>query len=394
MAMGRLRVIIGPPCSGKSTYVAENRAPDEVVIDLDLLAQALGSEIEHGSDGDIRSAAIAARHGAIDRVIEESLSAWVTHCNPSDEQIAAYEDAGAELIYMDTDLETCLARAEADGRPPIDFALIREWFDEHGDEEEKDEQRSSQVPQGAILLRKEAEMPYRPQEREYRTFAASNFRALENNEDDKPSYRVRGYFTTFNDEYLLYARSKYWPAEFEQIDPHAFDDCDMSDVIFQFDHQGMVLSRQRNNTLTLGIDDHGAWCEAFLGGCEQGRNLFEAIQNGLVDEMSFAFAIYSGEDGEGYTTFKDEEGDYHTTITRISKCFDVSAVSIPANPGTEIDEMRKRSYLAATIEADRKKAEEDALAEEEQRAADSAAIRRRKAKALELKGIQHGYTPE
>jgi hypothetical protein len=42
----------------------------------------------------------------------------------------------------------------------------------------------------------------------------------------------------------------------------------------------------------------------------------------------------------------------------------VSAVGIPANPGTEIDEVRKRSYLAATIEADRK-AEEQRKADEE-----------------------------
>ena len=43
----------------------------------------------------------------------------------------------------------------------------------------------------------------------------------------------------------------------------------------------------------------------------------------------------------------------------------MSAVGIPANPGTEIDEVRKRSYLASTIEADRKAEEERAKAEEE-----------------------------
>ena len=74
--------------------------------------------------------------------------------------------------------------------------------------------------------------------------------------------------------------------------------------------------------------------------------------------MSFGFIIASDEESEGYTSFKDEEGDYHTTITRIAKVYDCSAVTFGANPTTDIEEMRKRSYLAATIEAERRKAAE------------------------------------
>lgn len=216
-------------------------------------------------------------------------------------------------------------------------------------------------------------MPYKPSERQYRSFAASNFRPVEreaaldadgNEVAQEPTYKVRGYFTTFNDEYVLYERTKYWPAEYEQIDPGALDECDMSDVIMQYDHQGPVLARQRNKSLVIGTDSHGAWCEADLSGCQQARDLFESIQNGLVVEMSFGFVIDSDEERDGYTTFKDENGDYHTTIMRIKRIYDVSAVGIPANPGTEIDEVRKRSYLAATIEADRKALEEQRKAEE------------------------------
>lgn len=217
-------------------------------------------------------------------------------------------------------------------------------------------------------------MPYKPSERQYRSFAASNFQpvAKEVNLDadgnmvpQEPSYKVRGYFTTFNDEYVLYERTKYWPAEYEQIAPEALDECDMSDVILQYDHTGPVLARQRNKSLVIGTDSHGAWCEADLSGCQQARDLFESIQNGLVTEMSFGFVIDSSEDSEGYTSLRDENGDYHTTITKIRRIYDVSAVGHPANPGTEIDEMRKRSYLAATIEADRKAEEERRKAEEE-----------------------------
>lgn len=246
-------------------------------------------------------------------------------------------------------------------------------------------------------------MPYKPQERQYRSFAASNFQPITRDADNsEPNFKVRGYFTTWGNEYCLYERTKYWPAEYEQIDSHALDEADLSDVIMQYDHNGPVMARNKNGSMTIGTDDHGAWCEADLSGCQQARDLYEAISNGLVTEMSFAFTIASDENGDGYTTFRDESGDYHTTITRISKVFDTSAVSIPANPATDISEMRKRSYLAAQIEADRKQAEEAAAAEqeaerlateEEQRKADMAALRKRKAKALELEAISHGYQP-
>ncbi len=231
-------------------------------------------------------------------------------------------------------------------------------------------------------------MPFKPGEREYRSFKASNFRALEG-EDDKPSYRVRGHYTTFNQEYQLYERTKYWPAEYEQIDSHALDDADLSDVIFQLNHDGAPLARQRNNSLTLGTDETGAWCEAYLGGCQAGRDLFESIQNGLIVEMSFGFTLPSDdEEDRGFTTFADEAGDYHTTITRIKKVFDVSAVSIPANPNTEIGEMRKRSYLFPVIEGERKAREAEEAAEQERAAKEAAELSRarraRRARALKL----------
>ena len=242
-------------------------------------------------------------------------------------------------------------------------------------------------------------MPFKPESRLYRSFAASNFKPVKREldeegneiEKDEPDYLVKGYFTTFNDEYVLYERMGSWPAEYEQIDRHALDGADMSDVIFQENHEGSPLARIRNGSLTIGTDDHGAWCEAYLGGCQRGRDIYESICSGLIVEMSFGFTIARDDDGEGYTTFKDENGDYHTTITRISKVFDTSCVSIPANPGTEIEEMRKRSYLAATIEADRKaEAEEKRNAEEaERKAAEKrkADARRRRARAMQLSTI-------
>ena len=237
-------------------------------------------------------------------------------------------------------------------------------------------------------------MPQRP-ERQYRSFAASNFTPVGNVTADEqggePSYKVRGYFTTFSQEYELYPRTSDWPAEYEQISPDAFDGCDMTDVIMQYDHEGPVMARIRNASLAIGFDSHGGWCEADLSGCQQARDLYEAIANGLVAEMSFGFTIADDDDGRGTTFTRDEQGDFHWTITRIARLYDVSAVSIPANPNTEIEEVRKRSYAASILEAERRAAQEEAdrLAEQERAAEkahleEQAAHRARRARALSL----------
>ena len=228
-------------------------------------------------------------------------------------------------------------------------------------------------------------MPYLPESREYRNFAASCFRTVQSEEAEAQSYVVRGHYTVFESEYEV------WPGYFEIIDRHALDETDMSDVLFQFNHGGAPLARLRNKSLQLGIDETGGWAEADLGGCQQGRDIYEAISNGLIDRMSFGFTVPR----EGYEWTEDEDGNIHSRITKIEKLYDVSCVDLPASDYTDIS---ARSQVAAGIEAQRKQAEldrqADELAEEKRKSADSAAIRRRRAKALELKGIQHGYSPE
>ena len=64
------------------------------------------------------------------------------------------------------------------------------------------------------------------------------------NDKEKPEYRVSGYSTMFNQPFVLY-REKWGGTEYEireQVDSHAFDECDMSDVIFNLNHEGRVFS--------------------------------------------------------------------------------------------------------------------------------------------------------
>lgn len=115
---------------------------------------------------------------------------------------------------------------------------------------------------------------------------------------------VEGYACTFNQPYLLYEYRGDSGTSYrimEQIDPHAFDDCDMDDVIMQYDHEGRVFARTKNGTLALAADSAGLKVTADLGGTEIGRQLFAEIKGGYTDKMSFGFTVvlhadeYSGE---------------------------------------------------------------------------------------------------
>lgn len=166
--------------------------------------------------------------------------------------------------------------------------------------------------------------------RQYRDIKCSEF---ETREEDDGKMIVRGYATTFNEPYELWSYDGY--TVMEQIDPHAFDKCDMDDVIMQYNHEGRVFARNKNNTLKLDVELKGLAIEAELSGTQIGRQLYEEIKGGYTDKMSFGFRV--GKDKREVT--EDHENNTVTvlrTITEITKLYDVSAVSIPANDATSI----------------------------------------------------------
>lgn len=174
--------------------------------------------------------------------------------------------------------------------------------------------------------------------RQYRNIDVSTFERRAEGDTEKT---VSGYATTFNQPYELYrdAWNGYVYIIREQVDKDAFADTDLADVIMQYDHEGRVFARTSNNTLELDPDEHGLHIRANLGGTELGRQLFEEIEGGYTTKMSFGFRV--GKDKREETKERDEETGITTvtvlrTILSISKLYDVSAVSLPANDATSI----------------------------------------------------------
>jgi HK97 family phage prohead protease len=177
--------------------------------------------------------------------------------------------------------------------------------------------------------------------REYRSMQLSA-RSADNSGD--AAMIVEGYAATFNQPYVLYEGKDY--RILEQIDPVAFKECDMADVIFQYNHTGRVFARTKNHTLTCTADNTGLKITADLGGTEIGRQLYAEIKGGYTDKMSFGFVV--AEDKREST--EDHETGFVTmtrTITKVKKLYDVSAVSFPANDATSIS---ARNFSNGVIE--------------------------------------------
>lgn len=171
--------------------------------------------------------------------------------------------------------------------------------------------------------------------------------------DQNEEMVVRGYASTFNDPYTLLENDKF--RVIEVVDPDAFAETDMSDVIMQYDHQGRVFARMSNNTLSVTTDDHGLLIEANLGGTELGRQLYEEIKGGYTNKMSFGFTVKA--DDRQKTDGEDGKLVFTRTIKSVRKLYDVSAVSLPANDATEISVRNLTNGVIEQIQSERAEAE-------------------------------------
>lgn len=153
------------------------------------------------------------------------------------------------------------------------------------------------------------------------------------NEEGKDELVVEGIACVFNQETTLY-KGKYYEDR-EKVDVNAFAGCDMSDVIFNYNHCGRVYARTRNKSLELTIKEDGLHAKAVLMADDEGhKELYRDINSGLIDKMSFAFHVE--ESKWEYQEIGDEYTIYTRTITKIDKLYDVSAVDIPAYDTTSI----------------------------------------------------------
>jgi HK97 family phage prohead protease len=185
--------------------------------------------------------------------------------------------------------------------------------------------------------------------RETRAFSMPDLSA------DETGNTVEGHAAVFGQTYDM-----FWYTE--TIARGTFDKTDFTDVLFSINHdlKKLPLARSRNNnansTLQLQVDDTGLNTKAALDveNNSEAKALYSSIQRGDMNGMSYIFTVRDDE-WTGLDTDKPQR-----TITDIAKVYEVSAVSMPANPGTDIN-ARSQSELEScksVLESARAKAGE------------------------------------
>lgn len=161
----------------------------------------------------------------------------------------------------------------------------------------------------------------------------AEMRATKREWNGKQMYNLLGIASVTDQPYDMY--DMFGPYE-EIIERGAFTETLGSDpdVAFLLNHRGMTMARTRakegsERTLTLRMVNEGLESDAWLNPKRQDvADLVTAIEDGNIDQMSFAFMLEEGWWSDDFATFKITKLDIDRG--------DVSAVNYGANPYTSI----------------------------------------------------------
>ena len=169
---------------------------------------------------------------------------------------------------------------------------------------------------------------------ERRTFALSELRADAPEGENRP--RITGHAAVFNS-----LSAPLWGFR-ETIAPGAFKDAiEKSDVRALLNHDSnFILGRKKSGTLKLWEDERGLAVDIDPPGTHWANDLLVSIGRGDIDQMSFGFTV--GED-----RWETIDGESRRTILRVDELFDVSPVTFPAYPETD---MALRARFAEQID--------------------------------------------
>lgn len=120
-------IVYGSPCSGKTTFVNERALKDDLIIDIDRIFEA----INNGRSNRLYDNVMQVYRLLVDMVKTRNgkwVNAFIIRGFPlksERERLAAMLDA--ELVYIDTDEQTCLERAY---KRAVDYdKFVLDWWE-------------------------------------------------------------------------------------------------------------------------------------------------------------------------------------------------------------------------------------------------------------------------
>lgn len=135
--MREVKIVYGPPRSGKTSYVNRHRNTGDFILDVDAIISALLGEDTRRIHNNALYLALDIRDMVFEKIRAndgniDCKTVWIIGGFPEkDKRELLAQELGAELIYMDEAYETCLSRSlEADlyGDKLYSEFVVNEWW--------------------------------------------------------------------------------------------------------------------------------------------------------------------------------------------------------------------------------------------------------------------------
>lgn len=122
-------LIHGAPASGKTTEAKRRAKPGDIIIDSDLLAEALGSPSSHDHPAHVKSLAMHLRDVAVAKTAHQACDVYIVSASPNAVNTIPHDTA----ILCDPGMGTCLARAKM--RPKWTTLAVKTWYQNYDPEQ-------------------------------------------------------------------------------------------------------------------------------------------------------------------------------------------------------------------------------------------------------------------
>ena len=378
-------IISGAPCSGKNTFVRNNKKRGDIVWDFDKIHSALTGEETHNHIEQVRKYIFSMRDAFYnDLENEKDLRVWIINSSPiRSVRNELAKRLNASIVYIKRTKEECLRVAENE-RPDEWKDYIENYFDRFEDIEEnekidiievKEEEQKNLEPceecvsdcdEGVCALESANEENKKEQKSiniwdnkfndimEKRIINIETSIETREQEDGKQTDVVVGYGSIYN------SRSNDLGGFYEYIAEGAIseDVINSSDVRALINHNmDKILARSvnGNGTLKLSTDSKGLRYEFEIPDTTYGRDLKVNMANGNLNQSSFAFTVADDD------WSNDDEGNNIRTINKIDTLYDISVVTYPAYSQAESDLVVAQRGLSSYKETLKKKEEEKDL---------------------------------
>lgn len=126
--MAHVRIVCGPPCAGKTTYVREHASPDDIILDWDDIVEDLGYPPRHHLvDKSVVGLIADEWRKRLTAAMATDADVWVIRAKPARECRPLATSLRGEIIEIAAPVDVLLARAAERPHPEAHRRLILAW---------------------------------------------------------------------------------------------------------------------------------------------------------------------------------------------------------------------------------------------------------------------------